>query len=297
MWGTTIMRVLVTGATGQLGSYLLESLILQSRHIVSGWSRGTAVRRHGVEVRPVALTEQPRLRSALDSENPDVIVHTAAMSSADSVFKNPVEGRAVNVEATNALAAWCRDHDRRLLFTSTDLVFDGTKGWYQEDDQPTPILEYGRTKAAAEQEVLQVPRGLVARISLLYGPSRAGRDSFFDTAVASLRAGKPQAFFEDEFRTPLDYATAARALIRLVDNDAQGIVHVAGRERVSRYELLLRVARVLGLEVGLIRSNRKAELTHSEPRPTDVSLDTSRLDALLPDLDRPSIEEALGGDA
>ena len=112
-----------------------------------------------------------------------------------------------------------------------------------------------------------------------------------------LSAGQPQVFFEDEFRTPLDYATAARALIRLAETEAQGIVHVAGRERVSRYELMLRVAGALGLEASLVRANRKADLTLTEPRPADVSLDTSRLDSLLPDLDRPSIENALRGGA
>jgi dTDP-4-dehydrorhamnose reductase len=223
-----------------------------------------------------------------------VIIHTAAISAADEVRKNPVRARDVNVEGTRRLARWCLEKNRRLVYTSTDLVFDGTRSWYREDDEPRPILAYGRAKAEAEPAVLDVPGGLVVRLSLLYGPSRAGRDSFFDRAVSGLLAGRPQVFFEDEFRTPLPYRTAAQSLVRLAETQVQGIVHVAGRERVSRFELMTRVARSLGIDPALVRANRMEDVILAESRPADVSLDTSRLDALLPDLDRPSIEIATG---
>jgi dTDP-4-dehydrorhamnose reductase len=289
----SIMRIVVTGASGQLGSYLLADLLRAGQHVVFPWSRGTVGKRLGAELRPVDLTDEQTVTSALAEADPDVIIHAAAISAADQLRRAPEEGWTVNVQGTRQLAAWCRDRGRRLIFTSTDLVFDGTRGWYREDDEPNPVLAYGRTKAAAEPLVLQVQGGLVARISLLYGPSRAGRDSFFDRALAGLRAGQSQVFFEDEFRTPLDYATAARALIRLAEAHAQGIVHVAGRERVSRYQLMQRVARALELDPGLVRANRREDANLAEPRPADVSLETSRLDSLLPDLDRPSIETTM----
>ena len=81
---------------------------------------------------------RPRLVKVLDATDPDVIFHAAAISAADAVFRNPAEGWAVNVAGTRALAAWCRDHDRRLVFTSTDLVFDGARSWYREDDEVAP---------------------------------------------------------------------------------------------------------------------------------------------------------------
>jgi dTDP-4-dehydrorhamnose reductase len=221
------------------------------------------------------------------------VIHAAAMSATEEVFRDPERGRAINVGGTDALAGWCRDHRRRLIFTSTDLVFDGSRGWYREEDEVSPIAEYGRTKAAAEQLVLGLAGGVVARLSLLFGPSLSAHDSFFDRAVAALRGGQPAVFFDDEYRTPLDYATAARALVGLAQVDFQGIVHVAGRERMSRHELMTRAASVLGLDPALVRANRKADLTLPEPRPTDVSLVTSRLDRLLPELDRPSIERAV----
>ena len=289
------MRIVVTGASGQLGSYLLEELIRSDRHTAIPWSGRTAATSPGTELRPVDLTDPAALDVALADADPDVVLHAAAMSAAEAVRQNPQEGWKVNVEGTAALADWCRRHDRRLVFTSTDMVFDGTRGWYGEEDAPSPILAYGRTKAAAEPFVRAVPRGLVVRVGLLFGPSRIGRGSFFDRAIASLREGKPQTFFEDEYRTPLDYATAARALIRLAETDVRGIVHLAGRERLSRFQLMRRAARALGLDADLVRANRRDDVNLTEPRPADLSLRTELLDALLPHLDRPPIEQALQG--
>ena len=152
---------------------------------------------------------------------------------------------------------------------------------------------YGRTKHAAEGFVLASSGGLVARISLLYGPTRIEREGFFDRAMACLRAGTPQGFFADEFRTPIDYVTVSRVLARLVELPYSGVVHVGGRERLSRYDLMRRSAAVSGVDPSLVRPNLRADVPSTEARPADVSLDTSRLRALIPDLDWPGIEDGL----
>jgi dTDP-4-dehydrorhamnose reductase len=257
------------------------------------WGRGTECWRYELELRRVDLTDAPAVLAELEAADPEVILHAGAMAAAEEVRAQPARGWAVNVEGTRVLASWCRDRGRRIVFTSTDLVFDGTRSLYREGDEPKPILAYGRTKAEAERIVLDYPGGVVARLSLLFGASSSGRDSFFDRAVAALRTGTTQVFFKDEYRTPLDFGTAARALVRLAEGDSQGIIHVGGRERVSRFELMRRVAAALGIDPSLVRANRRDDVVFAEPRPADVSLDTSRLAALLPDLPRPSIEEAV----
>jgi dTDP-4-dehydrorhamnose reductase len=287
------MRIVVTGASGRLGRYLLWSLMGSGHHVVIPWGGRAGGSAEGWDLRPVDLTDQEAVTSALRAADPDVILHAAAMSEADAVRRHPEEAWSVNVEATARLAQWCREACRRLVFTSTDMVFDGTRGWYREGDALTPIVAYGQTKAAAEARVLEVPRGLVARISLLFGSSLTARGSFFDRAVASLRGGQPLAFFEDEFRTPLHYATAAAALVRLAEADFSGVIHLAGRERTSRFELMKRTVLSLGLDPQLVQANRWEDVALSEPRPADLSLDTTLLDSVLPDLARPTIEEAL----
>ena len=287
-----MMRVVVTGASGQLGTYLVDWLVAEGHDTVA-WSRSTRGERGGQPLVPVDLTDAVLTERALAEADPDVIVHAAAMSAAEQVRDNPTQAQAINVEGTRRLADWCGRRSRRLVYTSTDLVFDGTKSWYREDDPAEPILAYGRTKRAAEPYVLAIPPGLVARVSLLYGPSRCGRESFFSRTLAAIRAGKPQFLFDDEFRTPLDLATAALLLERLSISDHEGIIHVGGTERVSRFELMSRAAAALGLDASLVRANHRCDVALPEPRPADVSLDTTRLASLLPDLLRPTIEEAV----
>ncbi|HEY2157749.1 MAG TPA: SDR family oxidoreductase [Isosphaeraceae bacterium] len=284
------MRILVTGAAGGLGTYVVETLALDGTDAIAwGRARGAIA---GVGVEGVDL-EMAGWETRLDAIAPDVILHLAALSAAESVRLDPERGRRVNVEATRRLAAWCGLRDCRLVFTSTDLVFDGSKPWNREDDPAEPVLAYGRTKRTAEPFVTAAPRGLVARVSLLFGPSRNGREAYFDRILAALSRGEPQTLFEDEYRTPLDLAAAARILIELGRSDASGIIHVAGRERMSRFDLIRRAAATLGLDPSLVLANRRADATLPEPRPADVSLDTSRLAALLPGIEPPTVEEAI----
>jgi dTDP-4-dehydrorhamnose reductase len=284
--------VVLTGAAGNLGAYLAPHLADRGHEVV-GWSRTAASGpRDSLVIESVELAEPRAVRIALDRTRPDAVLHAGAMATASEVLQNPERAWAVNVEATRAIASWCRDHDRRLLFTSTDMVFDGSRPFNREDDPAEPVLAYGRTKRAAEPWVTQIPRGLVARLSLLYGPSRCGRPAFFDREIDALARGDDRAFFVDEFRTPMYLADAAEALTLLLESDATGLVHVAGAERMSRHDLMRRAAEALALE-GSVLPSRSADLSSNEPRPADVSLATDRLIAILPGLKRRTIEEAL----
>ena len=286
------MRIVVTGASGQVGSYLIDRLA-GGPHEVVAWCGGAPKARGELRLRPVDLTDPLAVAAALDQADPDVVIHLAAISSTEAARRDPGLAKAVNVAGTGLLAAWAARHDRRLLYTSSDLVFDGSKSWNREDDPALPILEYGRTKHAAEHAVLATRRGLVARLSLLFGASRSGQAGYFDRAMAALRAATPQSFFIDEFRTPLDFDTAAGILIRLAESDATGLIHVGGNERLSRFELMRRAAVAQGIDPGLIHVSNRAGVPSDEPRPADVSLDTSRLAGLFPDFERPALEAAL----
>jgi dTDP-4-dehydrorhamnose reductase len=289
----SIMRILVTGASGRLGSTVVKRLIADDRHEVIAWGGTAGGSCAEIPMRSVELTDGRAVARALEETDPEAIIHAAALSSADAVHRDPARGREVNVAATRRLAEWAASRGRRLVYTSTDLVFDGSRSWYREEDPALPILEYGRTKHEAEAHVRAIPGGLVARMSLLFGSNPSARPGFFDLAFQALRRGEPRSFFEDEYRTPLDYRTAALALARLVESEVVGIVHVGGRERLSRFELMRRAAVAMRIEPGLVRPGSQADALLPEPRPADASLDTSKLARLQPDLERPSIEAAL----
>lgn len=286
------MRVVLTGASGQLGGYVAQRLCKAGYETIA-WSGTERGERVGVSLWPVDLTNLGAVERALTEGDPAAIIHAAAVSAIDAVRLDPARARAVNVTATRFLADWCDRHGRRLVYTSTDLVFDGRRGWYAEADQPEPVMAYGRTKLEAEAAVRALAGGVVARTSLMYGPARGGKPTYVDRTIAALLRGEPQTFFEDEFRTPLDLTTAADVLVQLADSDLAGLVHVGGEERTSRFDLARRIAGALRLDQTLVKANRQADVAFAEPRPADVSLDTSLLATLLPGLRRPTIEEAI----
>ncbi|MFO0910548.1 MAG: SDR family oxidoreductase [Isosphaeraceae bacterium] len=287
------MRVVLTGASGQLGRYVAERLARTEWSVARWWGR-RAEQPAGDGMQTVDLQDHRAVVSALEAFDPAAVIHLGAISAVEEARRDPERARAVNVEATRTVAQWCSARGRKLVFTSTDLVFDGRlPRRYREDDPPSPETTYGRTKVDAEAAALAAPGGIVARLSLLYGPAKPGGvATYLDRAMTAFHQGETQAFFEDEFRTPLDLETAAEILVRLAESDRSGLVHVGGAERVSRYELAQRIASALCLDSRLLQRNRQCEQTFAEPRPADVALDTTRLVEWLPDLRRPTIEES-----
>lgn len=287
-----MIRILATGASGQLGGYLLHELRRRQAPAVA-WTGTRTGSLFGYELRPVDLTDTDAVATAFREARPQAVIHAAAQARVDVCHREPELARRVNVQATARLAELAADAHARLIFVSTDLVFDGTKAPYREGDSPAPLSTYGDTKAAAEIPVLANPRGLVARVSLLFGPSLVGRPGFFDQQAAALRERRPITLFEDEWRTPLSLATAARALFDLARADVTGLLHVGGPERLCRLEMGQRLAAYLGLDPSVIRAAKRADVPAPEPRPRDVSLDSSRWRGLCPEHPWPCWQESL----
>jgi dTDP-4-dehydrorhamnose reductase len=286
------MRVLLTGATGKLGAYLLRHL--RSVGVdVTAWGGSQRGELFGTVLRPVDLADADAVAAAFADARPDAILHSAAVALISDCYRDPERARAVNVAGTARLAELAADAGARLLFVSTDIVFDGERGNYREDDPPSPLSVYGRTKADAEAAVLSTRRGVVVRVSLLFGPCLTGRPSFFDDQAAALRAGRPVKLFLDEWRTPLGLATAARALAAVASSDVTGLLHLGGPERLSRLEMGLRLAAHLGSNPELVVPVRRDDVPSPEPRPRDTSLDSSRWRSLFPREPWPDWDESL----
>src|SRR5262249_22294263 len=159
---------------------------------------------------------------------------------------NPDVAKRVNTHATTALGRTGAQVGARLVFSSTDMVFAGDDAPYREADEPRPRSHYGRTKLAAEQALRGLPGCLVVRIPLMFGLPCTSRKTTFADQLAALREGRPLRLFTDEFRTPIHVEDAARALLALARSALTGVIHVAGPERLSRFELVARSAAGLG---------------------------------------------------
>jgi dTDP-4-dehydrorhamnose reductase len=279
-------RLLVTGASGVLGGYLIRRLT-QHGHPLVAWN--------GPRASGVDLLDHAAVTIAFRAAAPDIVIHTAALARIADCYRHPERARRINTAGTGLLADLCADVKARLVHVSTDLVFDGEHAPYRETDPPTPLSFYGQTKAAAEPAVLAHPGNAVVRVALLFGPSRQAMPSFFDEQFRALREGREITLFEDEWRTPIDLAMAAHALEELALSDAEGIFHVGGRERLSRLEMGRELAKALGVSLDLVRPSRREAVPAPEPRPRDTSLDSSRWRAAFGQIPWPTYAEALRG--
>jgi dTDP-4-dehydrorhamnose reductase len=286
------MTLLLTGASGQLGSYLLRELRSRGVDFVA-WS-GTRCGEHLASLlQPVDLSHPDQVAAAFRQAGPSLVVHAGAMASVADCLHDPARARRVNTEGSRLLAELTDNAGARLVFVSTDLVFDGERGGYSEEDTPAPLSIYGRSKLAAEQAVLEIPRHAVVRCSLLFGPSLTERHSFLDQQLVALRERKPFALFADEWRTPLSLLTAARTLLTVAESDFAGLLHLGGPERLSRLDMGRRLARFLGMDGSIFGTAMRDGVSGNEPRPRDVSLDSTRWRGLFPNLPWHSWEESL----
>jgi dTDP-4-dehydrorhamnose reductase len=263
---------LITGAGGQLGSLLFRKLLHRGDAVVGSLSAKGPEPGEGPTVR-LDLMDFGALDRLVHEVSPRLIIHTAAVTSVDQAWKAPDAAYRTNVEVTAELAQYAQKACCRLVFLSTDLVFDGNRAPYSESSPPVPLSVYGKTKAEAENAVLGVPTGLVIRPALMYGLPPVDRPTTFRNQLAALRASQTLRLFEDEYRTPLWLEDAAHACIEAAASDFTGVIHIAGPERLSRLDMGRAMARALGVSGENIVPIRHGDLEAPEPRPSDVSLD------------------------
>jgi dTDP-4-dehydrorhamnose reductase len=268
------MRLFVTGAGGLLGGRLAE--LLAGRHAVVAGVHD-APPPDGLETVPIALLRPASLEAGLDRARPEGVLHCAALADADRCEADPDRAARLNVGPTEELARLCARRGLRLIALSTDMVLGGGRAFSDEAEPALPRLVYGRTKHAAEAAVLASARdAVVLRIALVHGRGHGRRRTASESVADALRDGRRLRLFTDQHRTPVDPESVAAAVDRVLETGARGLFHVGGPERLSRYELGLRVAALLKLPAARIDPVTQSRHLQGAPRPADVSLDSSR---------------------
>jgi dTDP-4-dehydrorhamnose reductase len=269
------MRILVTGASGLLGHAV--ALAAQKEHQVTAqYHRNIPPALTGLV--QVDLTDASRTQETFHAISPEITIHCAAISDPVTCEQKRIIARSLNVTATQTLARLCGQSHSRLLLISTDLVFNGMRGMYVEADPVDPVSYYGDTKVKAEELVRDNCRNyVIARCSLMYGKSPSGRRGVDERLLESLRSGKEVVLFTDEYRTPVCAQDLAPALLRVAESGFVGTVHCAGTERISRYDLGLKICRAAGVDSSRIVPAKIEDVQSGPPRAPDVSLDSTKL--------------------
>jgi len=273
-------KILVTGASGFLGWHFCR-LFAEDYTIVGTHFRNQPEDLPAVEWQKINLLESAKIKTYIQEIQPAAVLHFAAISNAAFCEEHPALSHHINVYTTTTLAEVTKAVDIPMLFTSSDLVFNGQSPPYAEDDFTYPISQYGSQKQMAEDILLQeFEHTTVVRLPLLFGIPPHYTNNFFNQSIKKLGHAEDVHAFEDEFRTPLSASEAARWLQRitqyLLDQKlTERLLHIGSDTAVSRYQLLLQTAKIFGLPTETLIPTQQADLDLIPPRPQNVSLENS----------------------
>ena len=285
-------KILITGISGFLGWNLVHRL--KNQYQIYGTCLDNPVSIPGVETFTVDLSDWSKIERLCQAVNPTVIVHTAAFSNPDYCELHHKEALTLNTFATRELAKAANRLGSKLIYTSTDFVFDGRRGEYSEADDPAPINYYGKTKFLGELEIMNhCSHYVTLRIGTLYGRGNGIRPNFFETMKKQLIAGEKPSCIEDQYRTFLFIGDAVQAISQLMaEKTLKGLFHLGGPEKASRFQFAEKLCATLGAPACLIEKVRLADSTSAAARPPDCSLNSTKIKKVL-DLNLSSISQAL----
>lgn len=217
------------------------------------------------------------VREAFQKDTPELLIHCAALAHTPTCEKNPALARQLNVEVTALLAELAAEIP--FIFFSSDLVFDGRVGSYDESSAPNPLSVYARTKVEAEGIVLANPKHTVVRTSLNFGNSPTGDRAFNEQMRQAIEHGEVLKLFTDEFRCPIPAIETARAVWELTAQNRPGLYHVAGSERLSRWEIGELLVKYWKLKPKIEHASLRD--FRGLPRSPDTSLNCAKVQKLL----------------
>jgi dTDP-4-dehydrorhamnose reductase len=272
-------KLLVTGASGFLGWNLCQ-LARKDWQIYGTYSRHHCALAQGTEL-PVDITDGTALKAIFSALKPDAVIHLAAQSQPNFCEENPDLSYQVNVKGTVLISQYCAEAHIPLVFTSTDLVFDGTQAPYVETAPVNPVNRYGEQKVKAEQFLQQIyPAASICRMPLMFGLPSPSSSSFIQPFIQQLKAGKTLSLFRDEWRSPVSAVTAAQGLLLALSNAPGQILHLGGQESVSRYQFGHLMAEIFNFPLAHITACSQGDVPMAAPRPQNVSLDSRKAYAL-----------------
>lgn len=272
------MKVLVTGLNGIIG----WNIFRKSAELfpeTTGTYRVYHSRLEGLNVKRLEAGSPQELETLFQECSPEILIHSWAMCDLDLCEQMPEMAEKINIEGTQTIleAAAGIQTLKRFVYISTDHVFDGESGGYNEEDIPRPKHVYGRTKLAAEKLVQD--SGLewqILRPGLVIGDSLQGRKGPRDFLLTRIRAGKPTHYFTDEWRTPIPAPEMAARVMAIACSDETGIFHVAGSEVLNRFELAKKIALENGFDTEHVFPRLRQEDRWASIRPKNLSLKTLR---------------------
>ena len=271
-------KLLIIGGSGLLGSTLTEYALPDYEiHVTYNKNpiQNTNIKSTEVEL----LDDRTKIVDLIKSFRPDVVVHTAAHPSVDVCETNHKIADTLHVDITQDIANICTKMNSKLIYISTDAVFEGQLNKkYTEEDKPNPINYYGKTKLAAEKIIMSVPNNVILRTSVVYGWHKRSR--FTNWILGNLKEKKFVDPFSDQYNTPTLVDDLAKSILDIIRLKIFGLYHAGGKTCINRYEFTLELADKFGYDKNLIKAVTSLQKKQDSPRPISTCLDSNKLEKL-----------------
>jgi len=270
-------KLIVTGASGLLGSKIVE--LASEDYEVTPLYNTKQLHHNSLKL---DITDQKRVLNLFNELKQKIVIHTASETNVDKCETEKEHAWKINAEGTRNIALACSKANAKLVYISTDYVFDGEKGSYIEEDKPNPINYYGVTKLEGENQVVQHCKNyVILRTSVLYG-WHPWKQNFATWTINQLKQNKEITVVENHYNTPTLADNLAEIIIEAVQKDPQGLYHASGSQRISRYEFAKQIAKIFNLDQSLIKPIKMSRLTAwVAKRPKDSSLSTDKIQKQL----------------
>jgi len=274
-----MQRILLTGGSGLLGTSIIR-LQPEDTHITATYNGAFEAQPSGAEWRPFDLTSPESVKALIAESAPDVIIHAGSIGSVDFADKNREVSHQTNVEGTQNILDAAKSTGARVIFISSNAVFDGNNPPYAEEDPVCPVNYYGELKAEGEKITLAAdPSNAVVRPILMYGwPNEGRRGNLVTFWLGKLQAGEDILAVDDVWSKPLWVDDAAKVCWEVIAQKATGIFNVCGSERVTLYDLAAKTAEVFGFEASRVKAVPSSHFGDIATRPKDTSFDISKIE-------------------
>lgn len=261
-------RLFITGGSGLLGSYFSQTS--KDYEMISTYNKN--VEENAVKL---DITDREDVLKKIEFYMPDMVVHSAALTNVDYCEDHQEEAYKINAQGTLNIVEACEKIDTKLIYVSTDFVFDGEKGNYQETDETNPINYYGISKLKGEEFVINSNlKFAIARVSVLYGLHN--NFNYVTWVINELGNGNRLNIVNDEYNSPTYAKNASEAMLKIFSKNKEGIFHIAGDERINRFEFAKNIAQVFELDETLINPIKSSQLIRKAKRPLDSSLSVKK---------------------
>lgn len=284
------MKIAITGASGMLGTELVS--LLSKSHKIFATSRNKGIEKKNIEWDCFDLTDFELLDIWLKKIKPDIVIHCAAIVDVDFCEDNFDLATSIHVKTTELIARYMKFNKGRLIYISTDSVFDGKKkNSYKEIDMTNPLNVYAKTKLQGEKFAISIANGLVLRTNII-GLRVNKHNSFAEWIFDKLIQSSSLNLFHDVYFSPISVQELSIIINRIIQKPIYGLYHCGSSDTISKYQFGKKISEIFRLSDSKINKISIDSLNFKAKRPKNMSLNINKIKSDLL-YDAPSVEDTI----